>query len=173
MKINMSKLPLALSVDGVLPPDATFVEATSDDIDVIVAQRSAMFREMRKYSDAQIDASNAPFARFVVEAMGVGQWRHLLVRSTLDGAPLAGAALWLMPWMPHPSDLSSRRGNVLNVYTAVEARRRGLARALVRRLVQLARTLALETVVLNASDAGRLVYLSLGFEPTNEMKMVL
>jgi len=59
---------------------------------------------------------------------------------------------------------------VVNVYTERECRGQGVARALMRVVMKwAAATLGSDRVVLHASDAGRPLYTSLGFGPTNEM----
>jgi len=59
---------------------------------------------------------------------------------------------------------------IVNVYTELECRGQGVARALMRVLMKWASTLGSDRVVLHASDAGRPLYTSLGFHPTNEMR---
>ena len=46
------------------------------------------------------------------------------------GITVAGAGLWLMDWPAHMLGSSPCRGNILNVYTEPEFRRRGLGRKL-------------------------------------------
>jgi len=59
---------------------------------------------------------------------------------------------------------------VVNVYTEPEWRGRGIARALMKVLMEWAAGQGADRLVLHASDAGRPLYQSLGFEPTNEMR---
>jgi GNAT superfamily N-acetyltransferase len=59
---------------------------------------------------------------------------------------------------------------VVNVFTEREYRGQGIARALMRVVMKWASTLGADRVVLHASDAGRPLYTSLGFNPTNEMR---
>jgi GNAT superfamily N-acetyltransferase len=59
---------------------------------------------------------------------------------------------------------------VVNVYTEPECRGQGVARALMRALMKWASELGSDRIVLHASDAGRPLYVSLGFSPTNEMR---
>ncbi len=59
---------------------------------------------------------------------------------------------------------------VVNVYTEPNWRKRGLATALMRTLMQWAREQSFDRVVLHASDHARSLYASLGFVPSNEMR---
>ena len=58
----------------------------------------------------------------------------------------------------------------VNVYTEPQWRGRGIARALMRELMRWASEQGTDRVVLHASDAGRPLYVSLGFHSTNEMR---
>jgi GNAT superfamily N-acetyltransferase len=58
----------------------------------------------------------------------------------------------------------------VNVYTQPEWRGQGIARALMNVLMEWAVGQGSDRLVLHASDAGRPLYLSLGFEATNEMR---
>jgi GNAT superfamily N-acetyltransferase len=89
-----------------------------------------------------------------------------------DGSIAAGAAIWVMDWPAHMIG-SGPRGNILNVYTVEAYRRRGLARELMQAIVDWCRENGIDTVVLHASPSGRSLYDSMGFTPTNEMRLRL
>ncbi len=90
-----------------------------------------------------------------------------------DGSIAAGTGLWLMDWPPHMIGTGVRRGNILNVYTAQEFRRRGLARQLMEVAIHWCRENRVDTVILHASPDGRKLYESMGFTSTNEMRVRL
>jgi len=71
---------------------------------------------------------------------------------------------------PTPRVGTGRQGIVLNVYTEPASRGAGIARLLMGRVVEWAREVGLESLVLHASSAGRGLYEELGFVPTNEMR---
>jgi GNAT superfamily N-acetyltransferase len=85
----------------------------------------------------------------------------------------AGLGMWLMDWPPHMLGPGRWRPNILNVYTRPENRRQGLARSLVEHALTWCREKQLSTVILHASDAGRPLYRSMGFQPSTEMRMIL
>jgi GNAT superfamily N-acetyltransferase len=58
---------------------------------------------------------------------------------------------------------------VVNMYVDTDWRRRGVARALMSAILEWARATRVQRLVLHASAAGRPLYESLGFKPTNEM----
>ena len=58
----------------------------------------------------------------------------------------------------------ARRGNILNVYTQPEFRHRGLAQWVVEAALHWCKTNEVDLVTLHASDDGRRLYESLGFQ---------
>jgi GNAT superfamily N-acetyltransferase len=88
---------------------------------------------------------------------------------------IAGAGVHIKPQLRRISHDGSRIVTApvqvaVNVYTEPEWRRQGIARALMKVLMEWAAGQGTDRVVLHASDAGRPLYQSLGFEPTNEMR---
>ena len=90
-----------------------------------------------------------------------------------DGAIAAGVGLWLMDWPPNMVRPGRWRGNIVNVYTRPESRRMGLARRLMETALAWCRANDISTVILHASNDGWPLYESLGFQATNEMRLVL
>ena len=78
-----------------------------------------------------------------------------------------------MDWPPHMIGTGTRRGNIVNVYTAEPYRRLGLARELMTTVLAWCRANGTDTVILHASPSGRRLYESLGFQATNEMRLSL
>ena len=144
--------------------------AAIEEAVIIGAQRRAMFVDMG-YRDG-LDAMVEAFLPWVRAKMSAGEYLGWLAIAE-NGAIAAGAGLWLMDWPPHMIGGASRRGNILNVYTDPEYRRQGLARRLTETAIEWCRANGIATVILHASDQGRELYRSLGFEPTNEMRRVL
>jgi len=66
-----------------------------------------------------------------------------------------------------------RYGYIWGVYVEPDWRRRGLARQLTETTLTYLRDLACTRVILNASPSGRPVYESMGFQPSNEMRLNL
>ena len=141
--------------------------ATLDEAPTIAEQRRAMFFDMG-YRDG-LDEMVEAFVPWVREKMRAGEYLGWFAVAEA-GAIAAGAGLWLMDWPPHMIGGASRRGNILNVYTDPEYRRQGLARRLTETAIEWCRAHAIATVILHASEEGRELYRSLGFEPTNEMR---
>ncbi len=145
--------------------------ATGDDADTLVAHRRAMFYEMGFRDGAALDAMTAAFRVWLIERMRGEE--YLAWVALAEGQIVAGLGLWLMDWPPHMIGPGARRGNILNVYTESAQRRRGIARRLMEVAVRWCRENGIRAVILHASDDGRPLYEQLGFQATNEMRLLL
>jgi ribosomal protein S18 acetylase RimI-like enzyme len=136
----------------------------------IAKHRRAMFRDMGYQDEAALDSMMARFLPWLEAKMTSGDYLAWLAVTDTD-LVVAGAGLWLMDWPPHMVGSSARRGNILNVYTEPEFRRRGLARKLMEAALEWCQANAVDIVVLHASPEGRALYESLGFQASNEMRL--
>ncbi|HXR26724.1 MAG TPA: GNAT family N-acetyltransferase, partial [Candidatus Baltobacteraceae bacterium] len=84
-----------------------------------------------------------------------------------------GGGVIVTPWLARPREADPRRAVIVNVFTEPGWRGRGLARRIMETIIAWLREQGLQSVVLHASDAGRHLYETLGFEPTNEMRLRL
>jgi GNAT superfamily N-acetyltransferase len=161
----MSGMPANRALDLIIR------EAQPADIPEILRQRRAMYEDMGTTDSAALEAMSSLSAGYLAKAMADGSFRAWLAS---DGEHvIAGGAVIISPWLAHPYDLECRRATILNVYTDPEYRRRGVARRLIEVIVAWCEREGLARVTLHASDAGRHLYESLGFELGNEMKLKL
>ena len=154
-----------------LPEGFAIRRASTDDIDTLVAHRRAMFVDMGYRDEAALHSMAAKCHSWLLTRMNRGEYLAWLATAP-DRSIVSGTGLWLMDWPPHMIG-SGRRGNILNVYTAVEFRRRGLAGELMKAAMQWCRSNGVDVVVLHASHDGRRLYESMGFTETNEMRIQL
>jgi GNAT superfamily N-acetyltransferase len=147
--------------------------ATVADAPIIVHHRRAMFTDMGVGDEAGLNAMEATFAPYVTRALGDGSYRAWLAQ-TADDRVVAGGGLIVNEWPARPGILSiPRRAYILNVYTEPEHRGRGIARRIMTAIVEWCRAEGFRSVSLHASVFGRPLYESMGFEPTNEMRLNL
>ena len=134
--------------------------ATIADVDVLVAHRLAMFRDMDVEVDA--DALAAAFRAWLQTVMPTGAYRAWLVE-TADGRIVAGGGMTILPWPPGPRSLHDRLGFVYNVYTEKAHRRRGLGRLVMETIHAYCRDAGIASVALNASRDGLPMYEAMGY----------
>ena len=145
--------------------------AELDDAATIVEHRREMFRDMGRGDESRLAQMSAAFEPWLRTRMESGEYVAWMAMDA-DGGIAGGAGLWLMDWPPHVIGSGARRGNILNVYVRPESRRRGIARALMETALDWTRANGVDCVILHASDEGRALYQSLGFKPTNEMRLM-
>ena len=150
----------------------TFRKASIADTETIADHRYLMFAEMGM-DTAQLTKARIHYTPWLAERLSNGVYTGLLAEC--EGEIVAGAGMWVSLGAPLPTLASAdfRRAHVVNVYVYPEHRRKGLARQLMNRLLDLAREDGYPVVLLHASDAGRSLYESLGFQNTNELRIVL
>lgn len=147
-------------------------KASFSDLPLILSHRRKMFEEMRIGGPAGLDAMDRESEAFFSAAMKDGSYRGWLVEDP-TGRVVAGGGIGLISFPPNPKNPSSRRATIFNVYTEPEFRRRGLARKLMNLMIDWCRENGFAWVMLHASEAGRPLYESMGFERTSEMQLSL
>jgi GNAT superfamily N-acetyltransferase len=152
-------------------PPFTIRQASSADIPEILRQRRRMHEDMHYTDAAALTAMCSLSAEYLQNAFLDGTFHAWL--AVAENRVVAGGAIIVSPWLAHPYDLECRRATILNVYTEPEYRRRGIARQLMQTMIDWCRQESLARVTLHASDDGRHLYESLGFEESNEMRLKL
>jgi len=142
----------------------------TSDLDSIVHHRRAMFLDMGYRDERALDTMSVRFRPWVRQKMEANEYLAWFVLAP-DSSIAAGLGLWLMDWPPHMAAAGQWRGNILNVYTEPEHRRRGMARALMQTALEWCVANQVGAVILHASTEGGALYESLGFTPTNEMRL--
>lgn len=100
------------------------------------------------------------------------QWLPPVIRSgryvgriaECEGRVIAGAGAVLLDWGATWYDPNPVKARLVNVFTAQEYRRRGVARRLVSEVIGELRGRGIVSVSLAATDEGAALYESLGFE---------
>jgi GNAT superfamily N-acetyltransferase len=160
-----------MSAHSASSSDLQIREATPADIPEILRQRRAMYEDMDYKDAAALSAMVSVTTSYIAKAMAEGSFRSWL--ASVDTRTVAGGAIIVSPWPAHPYDLECRRVTILNVYTDRDYRRRGIARRILQTIIAWCRREGSARVDLHASPGGRHLYESLGFEPSNEMRLKL
>lgn len=148
----------------------TIREASLEDQATILRHRRSMFRDMGQGTVEELNHMVEASRPWLAKALENGSYRHWLAVDA-RGRVAGGGGVLLSPWPANPKDPCTERAVILNVYTEPEFRRRGVARQVMRAILEWIRSHGLHAVNLHASDDGRALYEKLGFQPTNEMRL--
>jgi GNAT superfamily N-acetyltransferase len=151
-------------------PDYRIRQATVSDAPIIARHRVGMYQDMGELTpDESAVVESASRAR-LVDQLGSGEYVGWLVEA--DGEVVAGAGVLLHQYYPSRTNPRGRpTAYILNVYTAAQHRRQGLAYQLIKEILAWCRAHDIPRASLHASEFGRSVYERLGFTPTNEMRV--
>ena len=132
----------------------------ASDIDALMDIRLEMLREVNgltpcvEFDKVLIDSSREYFLN--------GDQTTVLA---MDDGKIAGCAsisyIWIMPTFSHPT---GKRAHLMNVYVRKEFRRKGIAQKMVEFLIDDARSHGATEISLDATEMGKPLYRSLGFE---------
>lgn len=145
----------------------------SREVREVARLRVCMLKELD-----EVDAKNPQILQDAIETFlnrRLGSGGHFTSVAEETGCLVGMASLEVFERLPYPGNLSGREGYVLNVYVEPAARRRGVAGALVRDLVGVARREGVGRLWLHASSGGRGVYEAAGFvtRTLEEMQLLL
>jgi GNAT superfamily N-acetyltransferase len=143
-------------------------DATLADADALVRHRIAMFTDMGLAFDRE--AVDLPFRAWLAEQMPAGTYRAWVVEDETGGV-VAGGGATIIPWPPGPRYPGNRLAFVYNVYVEPAHRRRGLAKRVMEAIHAFCRAHRITSIALNASDDGRPLYESLGYQVTTSPMM--
>ena len=153
-----------------MSPDYHIRAATLKDAAMISHHRAAMFRDMGELEEADVATLEAETQAYLTELIPTNKYFGWVVE--FYGQVVAGGGLIVRRLLPRPESLQGgAEAYLLNVYTEPEHRRQGLGRALMEEMLVWCRENHIARITLHASDEGRLLYESLGFVQTNEMKL--
>jgi ribosomal protein S18 acetylase RimI-like enzyme len=150
--------------------------ASADDIPFLAHHRAAMFRDMGKLAPHQEDALRDATASYLRDALETGEYVGWVALVAGTKSVIGGAGAQIRSILPRPRPGSDHlelgpEAIVLNVYVEPAWRRRGVADALMRAVLEGLAARGIRRIVLHASDEGRRLYERLGFVATNEMRL--
>ena len=155
-----------------MAPAFSIRETSVADLEEILHHRRMMFYDMG-YQDVSaldrvVQSSRPPIQRYLAD----GSYRGWFAMA--DGRVAAGVGLIITELVSGPlNPEQTSRPYLLNVYTEPEFRSQGLARLLTIKAIEWCRSHGYKILWLHASKYGKPLYDSLGFESTNEMKLML
>ena len=147
-------------------------ETSADDLEEILQHRRLMFLDMG-HPEPVLDRIVDTCRPHIESYLAAGSYRGWFAIS-VDVRVAAGVGLIITPLVSGPlAPENVNRAYLLNVYTYPEFRRQGLARALTQKAIDYCRAEGFKVLWLHASKYGRPLYEPMGFEATNEMKLII
>lgn len=138
-------------------------QADLSDLDELIELRLAYLRDDFGTLDRSHEAElPRELAAYLTRHLGNDLF-VFVARDGDEGHIASCAWLLLVEKPPSPRFPHGRTGILFNVYTRPERRHQGLASAVMRQLLDVARNMGLDVVELHATDDGYPLYLSLGF----------
>lgn len=137
---------------------------TKDDIDILMAVRLETIRKVNGLSD------DYQFSSELIEKsknyfLEGNQTTVLAIQGGIAVGCASISYIEIMPTLSHPT---GKRAHLMNVYTRADYRRKGIARKLVRMLIDEAKGKGVTEISLDATDLGKALYKSLGFCMSDE-----
>ncbi len=143
--------------------------ADNNDIDELMRIRIEMLRVVNNKSD-DYEFSNELIEHSRNYFLNGDQTTVL----ALDNGRAVGCAsvsyIDIMPTFSHPT---GRRGHIMNVYTHADYRRQGIARKMLDMLIEDAKSKEATELSLDATEQGRPLYETMGFETSSEYMVKL
>ena len=146
--------------------------ATLRDLDLLVAHRLGMWREIRDYPAAVLRAHARDYRAWIRPRMRGGELIGLIAE-TQGRVPVASGCVWFETGQPRPGLGLKESPYILSMFTEPGHRGRSLATRIVRKMLAIARARGCSRIELHAAPLGRGVYSRLGFERTWEMRLWL
>ncbi len=143
--------------------------AAADDIELLVAHRLNMWRDIHPELGSKVDESEDATRVWIRKKLARGELVGFIARA--PGGKVAGSGcIWIREEQPRPSNPLQKVPYLMSMYTEREFRRMGVARLIVKRAMRWCEEHRYDRLNLHASTQGRPLYESLGFEQTQEMR---
>jgi GNAT superfamily N-acetyltransferase len=149
----------------------TIRRAVPADAALLAEHRARVWREAGGHGDDELIPQIPIWSDFFTRA--IAEQTYVAWIAEEAGNTVGSGALLVHLAIPRPWIASEREGRVQSVFVEPEARRRGIARAIMAEIMTYARALPLIRLTLHPSEDGRALYTSLGFVPLDEMGMRL
>ena len=142
-------------------------QATLADLPLLLQYRRAMAEEMDGGDQVAINRMVTALEPYLRAAIPEGRWHAWIAE------PGGCGSVEIVQWVPGRLDPTTRRAWIHSVYIEPTFRRRGIGRRLTETMVAWCREQGFQWIYLHASEQGRPLYESLGFESSSEMRIKL
>lgn len=136
--------------------------ATIDDIDELVTTRIQVLRAANQL-DESVDMSQVEGESYTYYKTALSDKTHIAILVYDNDRCVGTGGVSFFQVMPTYHNPSGKKAYIMNMYTASEYRRRGIALYTLDLLVKKAKEMGVAHISLEATDMGRCVYEKYGF----------
>lgn len=149
----------------------TYKKATIKDIDVLTKTRIIVLRAANKLSD-DVDMSEVEKESYEYYCKAIEEGTHIAYL-VFDNDTFVGAGgVSYFKVMPTYHNTKGEKAYIMNMYTAPDYRRKGIATKTLELLIADAKERGIDSISLEATEAGRPLYEKNGFvQMNNEMEL--
>ena len=149
-----------------------YKKATIEDIDELVRTRIIVLRAANQLSD-DVDMSVVELESYAYYKRALKTGEHIAYLAYDNEIFIGAGGVSFHQVMPTYHNPSGKKAYIMNMYTAPEYRRQGIAFQTLDLLVKDAREQGVSQIALEATDMGRPLYEKYGFvKMENEMELV-
>lgn len=149
-----------------------YKKAAIEDIDELVRTRIIVLRAANKLSD-DVDMSVVEQESYVYYRRALETGEHIAYLIYDNGKFIGAGGVSFYQVMPTYHNSTGKKAYIMNMYTAPEYRRQGIALHTLDLLVKDARAQGVSHVALEATDMGRPLYERYGFvKMKDEMELI-
>ncbi|NHJ87975.1 MAG: GNAT family N-acetyltransferase [Asgard group archaeon] len=151
----------------------TLRKATLDDINKLIEFRIEFLKEFQQTpNEPEMITFQKSLRDFLLEKMKSDEFIAWLAE--VNNEIIATSGLSFLQRPPHFHNLTGKFGYIMNMYTKPEWRQKGIASALLEKLIEEIRSKGIDFIFLHATPIGKPLYLKYGFtEDVGDKEMVL
>jgi ribosomal protein S18 acetylase RimI-like enzyme len=145
-------------------------KATFADIPDLVKLRRLMFESMGYTDSNDLRASDLAVEEYFKSTIPTGTFQGWIAESS-TGEILGSGGVVIDQHPPGPNNFTGKIAYIMNLCTYPEHRQRGIGRRIMEEIITWIKQANIEQASLHATDIGKRLYLDLGFNDSNEMRM--
>jgi len=145
--------------------------ATPKETDLLVKHRMSMWRDILPELMV-VTGTEERTLEWIREKLSLGKLIGFIAKTQV-GQVAGSGCVWIREQAPLPMTPFLEAPYLLSLYTEKEFRRRGVARLIAETAIAWCRAHAYNRVSLDASEAGKPLYETLGFKPGYGMRLEL
>ncbi len=146
--------------------------ATLKDAELLVEHRLSMWRDIYPERITPAAGTEGRTLEWIREKLSSGKLIGLIAK-TEEGKVAGSGCIWIREQPPLPFSQFLEVPYLMSLYTENAFRRRGAARLIVETAITWCKAHGYDRVNLDASEAGKSLYETLGFKPGYSMRLEL